>query len=479
VWTFTTGVCPKADLTGDCNVNHQDFVVFSDQWLAETSSWNWSSWCADLDGDSDVDMADLTKLANDWLTERDPLAGVMTIKPWRRVYFDPVWAGHWVVAGDIDSDGEVEIVSARQNALSSHLGITSAIAYNLDGSILWTWGDPNLPYGGGGDAACQIYDWDHDGDSEVIIASDISGTRHIIELNGATGAEVRRFPIPMNACDSITFCNLTGAPGAHPQDITVKTRYTQIWAYDYDGNQLWTAYKPGGYNTSHQARPMDIDNDGIDEISAGCVMLNADGSERWIVHDGETVYGHHVDCVRLFHRGATAAETRIAITFCGGNRLAMVDGDGNVVWQLTDYHYQSINIAKMRDDIPGKQMVIDDGSYVLPIHIFDENGTLLEVLPNPADYSHRIHFTIDWFGNGLDSVVIAHPGRMYDGWGAERVYFEGGLYRGLCMKGDMTGDEIPDVLMTVENGVYIYKNAMGRQLPESVPMGTSINYTLY
>lgn len=27
-------------------------------------------------------------------------------------------------------------------------------------------------------------------------------------------------------------------------------------------------------------------NDGIDEISGGCVMFNDNGTQRWIVHDG-------------------------------------------------------------------------------------------------------------------------------------------------------------------------------------------------
>ena len=406
---------------------------------------------------------------------------IVTNEPWRRVVFDPVWAGDWVVAGDIDGDGEVELVSARNNGSAADHYVVSVIAYKLDGTVLWTWGNPSAGQAACSyDVACQVYDWNNDGHPEVVIATDIGGTRHIVELNGATGVEVRRFPIPMDSCDSIAFCNLTGGPGAYPRDITVKTRYTQIWAYDHNGSQLWTAYMPGGYQTSHQARPMDIDNDGIDEISAGCVMLNADGSQRWIVHDGATVYGAHVDCVRLFKQGATAAETRIVISFDSNDRLAMVDGNGNVVWQLTEYHYQSIDVAKMRDDIPGRQLAVDDGSYVLPIHIFDENGNLLEVLPNPAGYSQRIHFTIDWFGNGLESVVIAHPSRMYDGWGAERVYFDnGGVYPGLCMKGDMTGDGVPDVMMTIDHGVCIYKNLLGAPLPAGVPMGTSVNFTLY
>ena len=82
--------------------------------------------------------------------------------------------------------------------------------------------------------------------------------------------------------DCITFCNLTG--NTRPTDVLVKTRYTQIWAYNRDGKQLWTSKNPAGCQTAHQVRPMDVDGDRKDELVVGYAMLNADGSSRWDLH---------------------------------------------------------------------------------------------------------------------------------------------------------------------------------------------------
>ena len=42
-----------------------------------------------------------------------PNAGVPVIEPWCVVAIDPEYAGSWIVAGDVDGDGQVEMVSAK------------------------------------------------------------------------------------------------------------------------------------------------------------------------------------------------------------------------------------------------------------------------------------------------------------------------------------------------------------------------------
>jgi len=104
--------------------------------------------------------------------------------------------------------------------------------------------------------ACQIYDWDGDGKNEVVL----SGDGFVFELDGATGHEKRRLPLPKDAGDCLVFVNLAG--NSRPTDVLVKTRYTQIWAYDRNWKQLWTVENPGGYRTAHQPVAVDLDGDG-------------------------------------------------------------------------------------------------------------------------------------------------------------------------------------------------------------------------
>jgi len=90
--------------------------------------------------------------------------GVPFVQAWRRIALEPEYSGAWVVAGDLDGDRAVEIVSAR-NVDRDDVHFTSAVvAQRLDGTVLWRWGNPNIGrkqlYH---DVACQIYDWDGDG----------------------------------------------------------------------------------------------------------------------------------------------------------------------------------------------------------------------------------------------------------------------------------------------------------------------------
>ncbi|MCU0874531.1 MAG: hypothetical protein MUE50_19520 [Pirellulaceae bacterium] len=199
---------------------------------------------------------------------------VPLVQPWRQFALDPEYSGAWVVAGDLDGDGAVETVSARNVDRNDVHYTSAAVAQRLDGSVLWRWGDPavgrkKLHH----DVACQIYDWDGDGCPEVVLCTE----GFLVELDGATGRERRRFPLPKDASDCLVFANLSGGPRA--TDVLVKTRYTQIWAFHRDGRQLWTIEKPGGYLTAHQPVPIDLDGDGRDEIAAGYAMLNADGRD--------------------------------------------------------------------------------------------------------------------------------------------------------------------------------------------------------
>ena len=197
------------------------------------------------------------------------------VQPWRRITLDPEYSGAWVVAGDLDGDGAVEIVSARNVDRNDVHYTSAAVAQRLDGRVLWRWGNPKIgrkPLHH--DVACQIYDWDGDGRNEVVLCTE----GFLVELDGATGREKRRLPLPKDATDCLVFANLSG--NKRPTDVLVKTRYTQLWAFNRDGKQLWTVENPGGYRTAHQPVSVDLDGDGRDEVMAGYAMLNANGSAR-------------------------------------------------------------------------------------------------------------------------------------------------------------------------------------------------------
>jgi len=415
-----------------------------------------------------------------------PADKVPVIEPWKIVSLDPEYGGQWMVAGDVDGDGEVEIVSA-ENVNKNNVHYTStAVAQKLDGSVLWRWGNPAIGRNKWHhDVACQIHDWDGDGKNEVVLCT----KGYMVELDGATGRQRRRIAIADDATDCLVFCNLTG--GKRPTDVLVKNRYHQIWAYNRTGKLLWTIKDPGGYRTAHQPRPIDLDGDGRDEIMAGYAMLNSDGSVRWVFKSKKIEQGRgHLDCCRIVRRGKRPEDFRLALTCCGANNVALIDGNGKVYWEIPGHHFESVDVGQIIPNHPAAQLLVDIDHQPLgksPLWVLDEKGNHLGQII--TDYS-RHHHLLDWTGDGVNEILVAHNGCIYNYKGkcigvfttprlTESGSADESTYERSIITGDMTGDGIPDVILAAPEAVYIFKNIKGLKPDTPVPLGTGPNFTLY
>ncbi|MFH1744359.1 MAG: hypothetical protein ABIH23_35600 [bacterium] len=403
----------------------------------------------------------------------DPGDKAPIIQPWRQIELDPEYSGHWVVTGDVDGDGAVDIVSAR-NVDQDDVHYTSAVvAQRLDGSVIWKWGDPkigrrNLHH----DVACQIYDWDGDGKNEVILCT----KGFLVELDGTTGEERRRIPIAEDATDCVAFVNISGEQRA--TDVLVKTRYTQIWAYDRNGQLLWTVKEPGGYRTAHQALPIDLDGDGKDEILAGYAILNPDGTVRWTFESKKVdLRRGHADCWRILREGNTPEEYRLALTCCGANNIALVDGNGKTLWEVPGHHFESVNVGKIYPEWLGSQILVDIDHVPKgesPVWVFSEDGTLLGRLM--SDYC-RHHKLLDWTGDGYAEIILAYARGVFDRNGKRIATFDVDSQGGSVMLGDMTGDGIEDITICTPSAVHIFKNENGKKSKKRIPLGCGVNFT--
>jgi len=408
------------------------------------------------------------------------------IEPWKVVHLDPAYGGQWVAAGDVDGNGQVEIVSA-ENVNKDDIHYTStAVAQKLDGTVLWRWGNPDI-----GrkmwhhDVACQIYDWDGDGKQEVILCT----KDYLVEMDGSSGQERRRIKINEDATDCLVFCNLSG--GKHPGDVLVKTRYGQIWAYDYGGKLLWTVKEPAGYHTAHQPRPIDIDGDGRDEIMAGYALLNPDGTLRWVFQSEKVKQKvGHLDCCRVVREGKKPEDFRLALTCCGANNIAMVDGTGKTLWEISGHHFESVDVGKVIPDYPGEQLVVDIDHQPFGnglLWVLDEQGKLLGRIV--TNYS-RHHYLLDWTGDGIDEILVGDNGAIYNYQG-KRIAVLSAPKAGedeaegekvaerSILAGDMNGDKICDVLLVTTKAMYIFRNEKGQRSKKPLPLGTEHNLTLY
>jgi hypothetical protein len=414
--------------------------------------------------------------------------GVPLIQPWKTITVDPAYCGGWVVVGDLTGDGTAEIVSAKNGVPGNDIHYTSSVVVQrLDGSVLWRWGNPEARNAIHHDVACQIHDIDGNGRNEVVLAAE----RRVVVLDGVTGKELKQFGIPKDASDCITFCNLSGGDGT--SDMLVKTRYSQIWAYNSNGKLLWTVVKPGGYRTSHQPFPIDLDGDGRDEIIAGYAALNHDGSLRWKLPDDACRSGGHADAVRLFQDGKRAEDKRFLLTHCGGSRMDMLDGNGTVIWSVTGMHLESVFVGELDKKHPGRELVVDVCHQAwgkAPLLILDEQGHLMGRYMTMRSRQHRL---IDWFGTGEDLIFCGQTRALLDAAGRKRARFATPMPDDVCETddtaplrymihlADVTGNGRPDLVVNTVPGtaVWIYKNENGAKCLEPERLTMPLNATLY
>ena len=406
----------------------------------------------------------------------------------RVVEIDPHYGGMWVVAGDVDNDGEIELISAKNKHWwtgkpengRADIHYTSAVSVQkLDGTVLWKWGNP-----GEGrrefthDVACQVYDWNNDGNLEVII----TGKEELIIARGIDGEVIHQIDIPINATDCIITADLRGT--GHHSDFVLKDRYFQMWAVSGEGNHLWSSRYFSAidqpWNLGHKPIPVDIDGDGKDEIFGGFFMLNSDGSTRWEVEgtNQKEVDFVHSDSNHVIRYGETPEEWRLVFTYCNGEGICIIDGNGKIIHERTGKHYEAISLGNIFPGVEGPQILtdIDRGDRV--VEVFDQELKLLGRID--VDYG-RFHRTVDWDGDGFDDIVIADNGSIYNYEGKKICTLDLRGARGrLIDVADYTGDQVPDILI-VGNDVKeatIFENKSGKS-SEGVRWGTGPNFTNY
>jgi hypothetical protein len=387
-------------------------------------------------------------------------------KPYKIIKLDNEYAGSWILLEDLDNDGIDEVISVKSfgyeaNFANEHY-VTSLIVHKLDGSIMWKYGKPENGINKiAHDVGCQIIDWDQDGYKEIVLSID----KEIIVLNGKTGIKKRKFSIPKHATDVIIFANLT--PNKE-LDLIIKNRYSSIYAYDYKGNELWSIINPQKppFLTAHYPRILSMDDDEYDELLIGFTLIDNNGSTIWTLNEKTfdlKLDEGHLDSALVINESDILEDKRIAITGCGNNWIAVIDGNGKKIWSKSNEHFESITIAKMRDDIEGKQIIVDSDHYSWgkgPLWAMDENGNKLWEIN--TDYS-RFHTSVFWLNNKLEQIAVGESHSLYDGYGKIIITFDmpdvNYNHETIVFKADVDNDGCDELVFhrSPADYVYIYK----------------------
>ncbi len=250
-----------------------------------------------------------------------------------------------MLIGDLNGDGLMELLLVqadnRQDVRYIPHQVQCLTAFALNGQMLWQAGKPDPGAGSqGSDYPAQIYDWDGDGQLEVLA---VMGDR-FIALDGRTGEEKRSYPLPgPHAHDCIIIANLSGKERA--SDILLKDRYHKLWALDAEFNLLWTHEG----NPGHYPWVYDLDGDGRDEVMAGYDLLDADGNVRWSCKELDD----HADCIWVGDVNGDGLPELVI----GGSVTVMYSREGKELWRYEgSVESQHIALGRFRSDTPGLQV---------------------------------------------------------------------------------------------------------------------------
>jgi hypothetical protein len=374
---------------------------------------------------------------------------------WRRLATPGFGAGKSIRFGDLDNDGQLEILLAqnvRRMSKDSFSEISCLTALDLEGNILWQLGEAN-PANGlvTNDLPFQIHDIDSDGKQEVVLCKDF----RLQVLNGSTGKLKYDTPTPVNPeggfyrinGDAIYFCDLSG--NGLDNNIILKDRYSNLWAYTWDLKLLW---QQSG-NIGHYPMAYDIDGDGKKELLIGYNLFDQDGTLLWNLELAD-----HADGVAI---GRFGKEDNLQIIIAASDEgLIWVSPEGEIMKHFYHGHCQTVTAANLIPEREGLEIVtVTFWGNPGIIIVYDEKGNLITRKELITPWGSALS-PVNWSGNGQEHILLStHPrlGGMIDGYGHRVVSFPDDGHPYLCCEPiDLTGDSRDEIVTWDTDSIWIY-----------------------
>jgi len=357
----------------------------------------------------------------------------------------------FVLTGDVNGDGEVEYVHVS--------GSMHAAAYRGNGELLWRYDDPEgvLAYS----IHSSLWDLNGDGRSEFVCPRGRFGELKLCMLEGATGRVIREIeyplinklePIPFDAPDLwprlretghtirvvgnqhmlggyIRAANFRGLDSQRDVMLQVgEQNCVTIVALTDELETLWVHRCENGRG-GHCTGFYDVDGDGCDEVAIGTCLLDHDGTVMWELPFESFAAPWEDDHVDESNMGDFDGDGRVEIVY--SSRLVVDALTGERRWIDPTWHGQQAEVAKLRDDVPGLQLVFADREYRHSRHMM--HGEWHDVRDSQGNRLWSRRFMgmqqvqiVDWLGNGLKQVTspsdlqrhAPNPGlQIFDGWG--------------------------------------------------------------
>ena len=349
----------------------------------------------------------------------------------------------------------------------SHISCLTAI--DLDGNILWQWGEPSTERGQNqisADYPLQVYDIDGDGMDEVITAKNFE----LLILDGRTGAVKKKAKLPLvdkedkniigvpngvypfdriNA-DGIRICNVSGKE--RPTDILIKDRYCRIYLLNSDLELLWS-YR-SEKNTGHFPYACDINRDGYDEILCGYTLLDHEGKVLWTY----PIENDHTDEIISGRFMAGSEEGHFACV-SGSEGFFIGDYHGNILKRDDIGHAQRISTGNYCPEREGFELaVVNYWGHQGIIYLYDSKGNPIWEFEN--ELNGNMLTPVNWDGDGRDLILLnadSKRGGMLDGDGVRCVVFPEDGHPTMCAEAiNLIGDARDELVVWDYYRMYIY-----------------------
>lgn len=393
-------------------------------------------------------------------------------RTWRVVARVPIRRSGGPRFGDLNGDGEIDFLQGDPYRWVD--------AYLHDGTLLWSYDSPpEFPTPvQRREHPMVIWDFDGDGAVEVAMWRLIDGREWLCLCDAMTGEVQRKVPWPLD--DSyingrLAVGNLTGDP-ARATILMLSGQYVtgkrqQADAYDAELNHLWSYARDGGDTLGHFVYSADVEGDAREEVFVSPAMIRPDGSVGWFRDD---LARDHADSIRL---GDINEDGRVEVVYAySGSGVFVLDAaTGETLWHQQTNHAQQLEIADVRPDVPGIEVVIGDRFYLPTLRarllIYDCRGTLLAAVPETAITGNPNLGVLEW--DGRPGMEIAWSNLVLDGRGTVLAALPSTLHHAFDFAGDGREEFVRNV-RDADGGLYLY--AWGHAGDSDLPRRTDYEY---
>ena len=265
--------------------------------------------------------------------------------------------------GDVTGDGLTDFMVLEPD-FSVHV-------YDNNGKELWTWKAPDVYVKERSEfeAPGVLWDFDRDGKVEVVHWRMTDDKEWLVIADGASGKVKTQVPWPTQPLPHV-YNNFRLAIGkltaGEPNEIVVFTDMggtITISAFTNELKLLWNhTEKRKKDNLGHYIYPIDLNNDGIDEVLVGSLLLDSKGKMIWNRFDLLNDNHDHADSYK-FADMDNDGDTDI-VTANSETGVFVYEGmSGKILWQNTAEHSQQLAVGNFLKGFEDPQGVIGGRTY--------------------------------------------------------------------------------------------------------------------